>query len=93
MKKLLGVGLLLALFGALPVHADSTRVVEGGVFGDWTKAHSPYVILGDVTVPAGQTLAIGMGVTVYFAGHYTLTVEGKLQRRRQKSTPPETAAQ
>ncbi len=78
MKQRMGLGLLLAVCWALPAGADSTRVVAGGVFGNWTRANSPYVIDGDVTVPVGQVLEIGAGVTVYFTGHYSFTVNGEL---------------
>ena len=78
MKQLWGLGLLLVLAATLPAHADSTRVMTGGVFGNWTRENSPYVIEGDVSVPAGQSLEINEGVVVYFTGHYTFTVNGEL---------------
>jgi parallel beta-helix repeat protein len=38
--------------------------VNGNQSGIWTKANSPYVLTGRVTVPAGQTLTIEPGVVV-----------------------------
>lgn len=53
--------------------------VCGNVSGAWNLAGSPYTVNCDVTVPAGQTLAIGPGVQVLFTGHFKFNVFGSLQ--------------
>lgn len=57
----------------------STSVPEGHVSGTWTLSSSPYLIEGDITVPAGQTLTIEPGVVVEFQNWYGLTINGKVQ--------------
>lgn len=52
--------------------------VSGPQSGRWTAAASPYVVIGDIVIPAGQTLNIEPGVVVKFAGYYSLKVEGTL---------------
>ncbi len=62
---------------ACPIAAQT--VVEGGVVnGIWTKAQSPYVINGTVSVPVDSTLIIQPGVEVNFSGYYTFIIEGRL---------------
>ncbi|MEZ4235412.1 MAG: right-handed parallel beta-helix repeat-containing protein [Myxococcota bacterium] len=50
----------------LSASAAWATVVPGGVIGTttWTAANSPYVVQGDITVPAGATLTIQAGVEV-----------------------------
>ncbi|MEN6427354.1 MAG: C10 family peptidase [Phycisphaerales bacterium] len=51
-----------------------TSVPAGSVSGTWRKTNSPYTVIGDISIPRGQTLTIEPGVTVKFAGHFSLTV-------------------
>lgn len=44
----------------------------------WTKANSPYVVTGPITVATGVTLTIEAGVAVQFGGWYPFTVQGRL---------------
>lgn len=44
----------------------------------WTKALSPYKVVGDVQIPAGVKLTIEPGVEVIYAGDYELLVKGQL---------------
>ena len=75
----------LAILGltllAAGIAAAETRVVAGGVEGTWTVSGSPYIILGDITVPSDATLKIGPRVVVRFAGPYKLIVHGTLDAR------------
>ncbi len=61
-----------------PLSAAATDVPPGPVSGIWGQAGSPYNILGDITVPAGQTLTIEPGVEVLFQGAYRLTAMGTM---------------
>ncbi|MFN2155725.1 MAG: hypothetical protein ACK2UX_10855, partial [Anaerolineae bacterium] len=72
------LALIFALFSVpLPVAAAVT-IAGGEVYGTWTAADSPYLIDGDIVVPAGQTLTIEPGVDVRFEGAYKLSVHGTL---------------
>lgn len=57
----------------------AVTIPPGDVSGIWTAAQSPYEILGDITVPNGQTLQIEPGVTVIFTAHYDLTCMGSIR--------------
>ena len=60
--------------------------VSGNQNGTWTKANSPYVITGNITIPVGQTLTIDAGVTVNFTNGNSNTsqfiVQGTLKSTR-----------
>jgi predicted outer membrane repeat protein len=64
--------LLIALASA--AFADTTWVDTSAVWGEWTGDHSPYVIRTNIHVAVDSTLHIGPGVTVFFAGDYSLLV-------------------
>jgi len=66
------------LCGASGALADSTFVAGGNVNGSWSVAGSPYVVQGNLTVTTPDSLTIGPGVRVYFAGPYSLLVTGYL---------------
>ncbi|WP_439585154.1 T9SS type A sorting domain-containing protein [Dyadobacter bucti] len=52
--------ILLVTFGS----SFAQTSVSGNVSGTWTKAQSPYILNGSVTVPSGQTLVIQAGVVI-----------------------------
>jgi len=57
----------------------SQSPVPGGVVhGTWTAVGSPYLIEGDITVPADSTLIIEPGVSVAFQNHYIFFVNGRV---------------
>lgn len=69
--------------GTLEIWYDKgvvTTVPGGNVTGDtvWLAANGPYRVTGDITVPAGSTLTIQAGTTVYFDSNVGLTVSGRL---------------
>lgn len=85
---------------AAPGAAFALTTVEGGnlINQTWTKAKSPYLVKGDVTVPAGSTLKIQAGVEVRFAAGDAqgsgkdaalseLTVKGKLRVNGTAASP------
>jgi len=58
--------------------AAATPIPPGPVNGVWTAAGSPYEVLGNITVPAGDHLEVQAGVAVVFQGAYRLTIQGTL---------------
>jgi hypothetical protein len=75
MKKLF----ILFFLAAQAIPAFAQTEVEGNQYGTWSSANSPYLVIGDITVPAGQVLTIEAGVEVDFQGHYKIHVSGDLQ--------------
>ena len=45
----------------------------------WTETNSPYRIVGDVTIPTGQTLTIQPGVVVLFDADARIVVQGAIE--------------
>ena len=63
--RLVAVTLFIASLFAVRPAVGSTVVPPGNVTSPrWTTAGSPYILTGDVTVPAGQDLLIDPGVRV-----------------------------
>ncbi|HNX01151.1 MAG TPA: hypothetical protein PKK33_07280, partial [Candidatus Cloacimonadota bacterium] len=73
MKTLVSFLILLLSFSALL----STQV-SGNQSGTWSEENNPYILIGDVTVPAGQTLTVNPGVIVQSQGNYQIDVLGQL---------------
>ena len=57
---------------------SQTIIVEGNVAGLWNSNNSPYLIEGDITLPADSSLIIEPGVDVIFQGHYHFQIYGSL---------------
>ena len=55
-----------------------TPIPAGPVNGTWILSGSPYLIMGEIGIPAGEVLTIEPGVTVEFQGHYKFSVQGQL---------------
>lgn len=65
----------------------------------WNMAQSPYIVVGSIGIISGVTLTIEPGVTVEFAGPYTMLVKGSviangtsLNKIRFKSRVPGTSS-
>jgi len=69
------------LFILVAVAAASLGAVQvsGNVNGMWAAINNPYEVVGNLTVPAGQALAIEPGVLIQITGNYQFTVAGMLQ--------------
>ncbi len=74
MKNLQIVIFLLFLFeiGFAQTH------VSGRQSGVWTKANSPYLVVGEIHINSQDTLIIEPGVDVIFQGYYKVNVYGTL---------------
>ncbi|MBN2828770.1 MAG: hypothetical protein JXR56_00450, partial [Candidatus Cloacimonetes bacterium] len=70
MNKFLTI--LLCLM-AIPLFAIQ---VSGTQSGTWTADNNPYEVMGDITVPTGQSLTLEPGVEVLITGAYQITVQG-----------------
>jgi iron complex outermembrane receptor protein len=66
------------IFALCSVPANAAEV-QGPQSGRWTLAASPYIVTGNVVVPAGEQLAIDPGVVIKVAGDFSIKVEGGLQ--------------
>jgi len=55
---------------------SGTAINSGDISGTWTAANSPYIILGDITIPNGQCLDIEPGTEILFSEKSKLTVNG-----------------
>jgi hypothetical protein len=52
--------------------------LSGAVTGVLTQAGSPYLVMGNLVLPAGQQLTIQQGVTLDFQGNYYFEVDGTI---------------
>ena len=63
----------------LTIQIKSQTIINAGpVSGTWTASGSPYHIMGDINVPAGNTLIIEPGVAVKIYSELSFTVHGQL---------------
>jgi parallel beta-helix repeat protein len=76
------IGVFIGLLSFSSENVLAQTYVSGaqydGAGGPWNITGSPYIIVGDVTVPLGENLTIDPGVQVRFDGHYRITVDGRL---------------
>ena len=69
--------LLIICFLFLTISVFATDV-SGNQFGTWNLSGSPYNIIGEITVPTGETLEIEAGVEVIAMGNYKITALGNI---------------
>ncbi|UCG70082.1 MAG: hypothetical protein JSV09_03440, partial [Thermoplasmata archaeon] len=66
-------------FGSLNVSGTTVSgTVYDGNGGPWTVAGSPYIVVGTIDIPVGETLTIDPGVLVKFDDWYRISVDGNL---------------
>lgn len=66
----------------------SDTIVDGGeISGVWDVSGSPYIIQGDVSIPAGATLTVEPGVIVYTEDGYGISVPGTLEAIGTEEAP------
>ncbi len=70
---------IFLIFLSIPQLALSQTEVNGTQSGIWSAGNSPYLVTGEITVPANQTLSIEPGVEIIFQGHFKFKVNGNLQ--------------
>jgi len=77
--------LLMGLFGVLTFcgeEASAATVVSGTIYdsagGPWTPAGSPYWVVGDIPIPAGEPLTVAPGTEVRFEGYHSINADGSL---------------
>jgi len=75
MKTIFSLILMVLTFSS---GTAATGIPGGDISGIWLKSDSPFLITGDVTIPADSLLIIEPGVQVTFSGHYALYVQGRL---------------
>ncbi|HSG68263.1 MAG TPA: right-handed parallel beta-helix repeat-containing protein, partial [Bacteroidales bacterium] len=76
MKARITITSLLVVFIVLTY--GQTTIPGGDVYGTWTISGSPYLVQGDINVPADCTLVIEPGVVIDFQGNYMTQVFGNL---------------
>jgi parallel beta-helix repeat protein len=74
MKKIV----IFGLFVIIGIFLQAQTNVQGNVSGIWLETASPYQVIGEISVPAGQTLTIEPGVVVSFMGYYSFIIYGTL---------------
>ena len=72
------ITLIIAFVFSMTVMMAQTTIPGGDVSGTWTEAGSPYLIEGDITVPADCTLIIEPGVNVDFQGYHLFYIHGRI---------------
>jgi len=75
-KKFIGFFILsFALFSLPNLNAID---VSGSQSGIWSPENNPYNIIGEITIPAGDSLEIQAGVNVIAQGNYRMTALGNI---------------
>lgn len=68
--------------------ATAVEIPGGVLFGSFAKEDGPFLFMGNVIVPSGQTLEFGPGCKIYIGGKYsTITVFGKIKVKGTAAEP------
>lgn len=73
--RFLPISVLCLILGSVQI-AKSQTSVSGNVEGVWEATGNPYLVVGDVIIPANHFLTITAGVEVRFTGDFSITVQG-----------------
>jgi len=76
--KSIVLSLIVTIFSLALYSQGSTPVPGGDISGTWTLAGSPYLIMGETTVPDGETLTIEPGVLVEFQDYHKMLIQGRI---------------
>ena len=69
---------ILFLLFSIPIFLLGIEI-SGEQSGSWDAVDNPHLLVGDVTVPAGEELIVNPGVELIAQGNYRITVEGIIQ--------------
>jgi len=79
MKRGIKPTMNLLFIAAFAVNTFSQTIIpEGDVFGFWTKANSPYLVTGNITIPIDSCLVIEPGCYIEFKFNKSLTINGSI---------------
>lgn len=70
------LGFVVGNNGVILKKQDNTIYVSGDVSGIWSA--DTVKVVGELTIPAGETLTIEPGTIVEFQGHYKFNVQGQI---------------
>ena len=79
MKMMTQISAGLAVLGFALNARSQTIITAGSYSGSWDAPGSPYMVVDNITVPAGQTLTIGPGVEVMLGAGVSITASGLIQ--------------
>lgn len=72
---------LAFIFSGTTSGASATTIIgPGPIVGNetWSVSGSPFLLTGDISIPAGGALSVETGVVVQFTGNYSIVVNGSL---------------
>jgi len=82
--KRTGTTLIIVFISCFYLHAQ-TVIQDGNVFGVWNAENSPFLVEGNINVPADERLEIKAGVEVIFQGQFTFEIAGRIVARGTSS--------
>jgi len=87
MKRMLKLGMAVAMGTLLTEVAKASTLTNGNVSGTWTVTGSPYIATADLTVPSGTVLTLQPGVTIEIPSGVNFTVNGHIVALGTTSQP------